>query len=111
MFADHLKRLASAAGLTFMRRRSTPFGVRWLDDLAVFVRPDVVFDVGANVGQTAQEIVSAFPSARVFAFEPVPSTFRQLEASVAPYPAVICVNAALGAQGGEARVTNIPGAQ
>jgi FkbM family methyltransferase len=109
MLADHLKRVGAAAGLTLIRRRNTPFGIRWFDDLAVFVRPEVVFDVGANVGQTVQEVKGAFPSARIFAFEPVPSTFRQLEANVAGFGAVVSINAALGAQGGEARMTNVPG--
>jgi FkbM family methyltransferase len=36
------------------------------------------FDVGANIGQTAQEALVAFPDARIFSFEPQPDTFRKL---------------------------------
>jgi FkbM family methyltransferase len=37
-----------------------------------------IFDVGGNVGQSALRFVAAFPSATVFTFEPVPSTFDRL---------------------------------
>lgn len=39
----------------------------------------VAFDIGANVGQTAREFLKAFPAARVHAFEPHPTTFRELQ--------------------------------
>ncbi len=44
--------------------------------------PSVIFDVGANVGQSALAYSAAFPAAQIHAFEPVPTTFRQLSAAV-----------------------------
>lgn len=38
----------------------------------------VIFDVGANVGETVDEFRAAFPEARIFAFEPAESSFRML---------------------------------
>jgi FkbM family methyltransferase len=38
-----------------------------------------VFDVGANIGQSALMFSAAFPRARIEAFEPVASTFEQLK--------------------------------
>jgi len=38
-----------------------------------------VFDVGANVGQSAISYASKFPSADIYSFEPVSSTFTALE--------------------------------
>jgi FkbM family methyltransferase len=38
------------------------------------------FDVGANIGQTTRQALHRFPSARVYAFEPHPRSFRTLAA-------------------------------
>lgn len=40
----------------------------------------VFFDVGANVGDFTSLLISAFPSAKVHAFEPHPRTFSRLQA-------------------------------
>lgn len=40
------------------------------------------FDVGANVGQTAQEALKAFPDAYIYSFEPHPVTFERLARGV-----------------------------
>ena len=39
--------------------------------------PSLVFDVGANVGQTVADVVRRFPECKVHAFEPSPASFRQ----------------------------------
>jgi FkbM family methyltransferase len=46
---------------------------------------DMIFDIGANVGQSAIRFGRAFPSAQVHAFEPVWETFRQLQSNVRQY--------------------------
>ena len=38
-----------------------------------------IFDVGANTGMTAVELSYAFPDATIYSFEPVASTFADLE--------------------------------
>jgi hypothetical protein len=40
--------------------------------------PRLIFDVGANVGQSAELFLEAFPEARVQCFEPAESTFATL---------------------------------
>jgi len=42
-----------------------------------------IFDVGANVGQSALEFAEAFPGARIDCFEPVRSTFQELARTTA----------------------------
>jgi len=63
--------------------------------------PEVIFDVGANTGQTALELAPTFPEARIFSFEPSPETFAVLQNAVRHFPAVTPVNAALGERAGE----------
>src|SRR4029077_11332413 len=42
----------------------------------------IFFDVGANVGQTAEEALKQFPQAKVYSFEPHPVTFARLSKRV-----------------------------
>src|SRR2546423_14886944 len=62
-----------------------------------------VFDVGANVGQSAQRFSRAFPSAQIYSFEPVKKTFDQLQARTAELPNVRVINRAMGAARGTSR--------
>ena len=63
-----------------------------------------VFDVGANVGQTAIACRAAFPDARITCFEPVPETFAALQTAIAPLGRVSAHNIALSDRSGEARI-------
>jgi FkbM family methyltransferase len=45
-------------------------------------RPEVVFDVGANVGQTLASVRRAWPRARVVCFEPSSKPFAELRRAV-----------------------------
>ena len=42
------------------------------------LRTEVIFDVGANIGETAIALAADLPEATVYAFEPVAETFRTL---------------------------------
>jgi FkbM family methyltransferase len=72
-------------------------------------RPAVVFDVGANVGRSCVAFAKAFPEATIYAFEPVASIHRKLQAAVERLPQVQTFNTALGRRPGQAHVTNKPG--
>jgi len=60
-------------------------------------RIETIFDVGANIGQTAQLFADCFPGSRIFCFEPVASTYRQLSALTGRRLNIRCIHAALGA--------------
>ena len=62
------------------------------------LRVRTVFDVGANVGQSAREYLRAFPEARIFCFEPVQSTFQTLAREVYGVSRVSVHCIALGAK-------------
>jgi len=55
-----------------------------------------IFDVGANVGQSARKFMAAFPKADIYCFEPVIACFNQLTAAVAANRRVHCQQIALG---------------
>jgi FkbM family methyltransferase len=67
-------------------------------------RADVIFDVGANVGQTSVHLLRYFPSSRLHAFELVEATSRELARRLAPHPGARAHHVALGAQPGRVRI-------
>ena len=95
-------------GLEVRRSSSIPFGVHWHKDILFFPNGDkleTILDVGANTGQTALAIVRHFSDTRVYSFEPVPSTFKELTAHVAKFPQIEVFCCALGADQGSAKMT------
>jgi FkbM family methyltransferase len=66
-------------------------------------RPELVFDVGANVGQSARFFLDQFPAARLQCFEPVGSTFAALKEALAGEPRATLNNLALDSREHEVR--------
>ena len=62
---------------------------------------DVVFDVGANDGRTVLRLQELLARPRIFAFEPVSSTYRTLVQRTSQLPNVRTFPLALGAEPGE----------
>jgi FkbM family methyltransferase len=66
-------------------RYSLPRGVDFAYDARHILIPDkvsVIFDVGANIGQSTEKFRSTYPNAKIFCFEPVSSTFQELNRRV-----------------------------
>lgn len=98
-----IKRILSRAQLltgvrVYAASKITERGIDLFHDLDWYLpntRIRSVFDVGANVGQSARRYAEEFPDAAIHSFEPVASTFATLTRAV---PArVRCHNIALGA--------------
>jgi FkbM family methyltransferase len=81
MLSDRMKRTT----LSFAKDdQPLPHGVDLAADLKrqfPDLRLDLIFDVGANVGQTAQEFGIQFRQAKILSFEPDPDSFSILQAS------------------------------
>jgi len=56
---------------------------RFLRDQMPLIGTGVVFDVGANIGNYSRRVREANSSARIYAFEPHPATYRKLQDNVA----------------------------
>jgi FkbM family methyltransferase len=59
-------------------------------------RDPIVFDVGANRGQTIDLMRETFAHPRIYAFEPSPATFKHLQYAYGMVPGVTLANLALG---------------
>src|ERR1043165_9621169 len=65
------------------------------------LQPNVILDVGSNIGSSILFFHEQFPAAKIYGFEPHPETFRVLEKNVAGIPAVRIFNYGLGAKDAE----------
>ena len=102
------RKILDKYGFRLIRKEYGPFGISVFDDVERIGRAwDLVvrdvFDVGANVGEFAEEAHRHFPAATVRSFEPHPASFAQLRDRKAR-PWLVPVNCALGEVRGETRM-------
>lgn len=101
---EALKRPVEMLGYE-VRHRTSP---RWLTDpwlvqqrlLRPVPRP-VIFDVGANMGQTLENYAAVFPQATIHSFEPFPESYGHLEVTASRYPNAVPHRLALAEAAGE----------
>jgi FkbM family methyltransferase len=65
------------------------------------LKPEVILDIGSNVGASILYFHSLFPAAAILGFEPHPETFRILRSNVGDIPSVSVFNYGLGAINGQ----------
>ena len=85
LIARGVRAVLDEMGYVLWKKDFLQYGISVYDDIARLNRAwdrsvSTFFDVGANVGQTTREALRRFPSARVYAFEPHPTSFRELAA-------------------------------
>lgn len=94
-------------GLKVTRLNRMPIGADFLLDLQRYIPAEqilTIFDVGANVGQTAISFTKAYPNAAIYSFEHIVKTYDKLCANTKKYPSIHCNNFALGRVAGRATV-------
>lgn len=64
-------------------------------------QPKIIFDVGANIGQTGSYFHQKFPQADILCFEPIKETFTQLSQKFANNQRIRCFPIAFGEQPSE----------
>jgi FkbM family methyltransferase len=94
------------SGYWIDRHRKIPVGCDLATDLNLKLNLPlhVVFDVGANIGQTALKFHNEFRHATIHSFEPVEETFRKLQENTRKYSRVHCHKAALGNKEGTVEI-------
>lgn len=65
---------------------------------------NVLLDIGANVGQTANGLVRYFPKSGIYCFEPVSATFNILSQKFSKYSNVSCIQKGMGSVSGSASI-------
>jgi FkbM family methyltransferase len=101
----NIRRFLEARGYYVSLRRALPYGVEYMIDIVRLGEAwsfpiRTFFDVGAHFGETTSAALKAFPSAKVFAFEPHPQTFSKLTQNIGNEPRFLPNNLALGESSG-----------
>lgn len=65
---------------------------------------DILFDVGANVGQTVTGLIQYFPKSQIYCFEPVSKSFNNLFSNFSNRSNVHCIQKGLGSANGFANI-------
>lgn len=84
----------------FPLTRYVPHGLSWLYDVQRYLGTrslGIAFDVGANRGQTLQQLLRFAPEAQIYSFEPASDTFAMLEQAFKEHSNVHLSNLAVGA--------------
>ena len=92
-------------------RNTLPHGVDcYLDIEKRFGRKGikVVFDVGANIGQSALNYVRQFPQAEIYSFEPVTATYRELVVATRKFPRIHPYHLGMGREAGKTTINVNP---
>lgn len=90
---DFVRNQLSNRGWFLRKLAGLPGGISLEHDLlstAGIRTPDLVFDVGAHHGETAERFARAFPAARILSLEPTADNFRVLSARAHAWPNVTC---------------------
>lgn len=96
-----LKKALHSLGFEIFRYNNHRFslGIDAFKDIGKLASNDgriIVFDVGANEGQSVKHFKGLFPSCEIHSFEPSPTTYRRLTQNANNYSDVYVNNLALG---------------
>jgi len=100
---NYIRTCANALGIDVTRYRPDRPGRNAFHDMKRFITTDtpLVFDVGANIGQSVRKFRRYFPQSVIHAFEPGPNTFKTLCHETQNSTDLHLWNVALGASLGE----------
>lgn len=98
-----IRSLVRKLGFDIIKFKKNEMGIYPFHDMAKFVKTDnpMLFDIGANVGQTIKDFKEVFEKSTIHAFEPSPDTFEILKESTSNYKNVHFWNCGVGANSGE----------
>ncbi len=89
--------------------RHLPRGIDVFYDLAHALpqyRLRTIFDVGSNVGQSADRFLARAPEAELYCFEPITASYRLLAEAYGNNPRVHCFQLAFGADAGRGTMSS-----
>jgi FkbM family methyltransferase len=87
--------MENATGTRVYRTSALPHGVDLFSDLRRCLPKleiSVIFDIGANIGQTTTLVEKHFPGASIFSFEPAPANYHRLATAMERMPNVKSFN-------------------
>ena len=98
-----VRKLARKFGFDIIKFKKDQMGIYPFYDMSKFVKSNhpMLFDVGANVGQTVKDFNEVFGNATIHAFEPSPDTFEILKNNTADVKNLHLWNYGVGSSTGD----------
>ena len=98
-----IRRILNRFGYDVTRLNPTEIGGSPLCDMKRFLHNDqpLIFDIGANVGQSVRKFREELPNCTIHSFEPSPTTFELLRQNVSAFENLHLRNCALGSSSGQ----------
>lgn len=92
------KKIIKLTGYWVYKKKHLPVGTDLFEDLTSKININIktVFDIGANIGQTAFQYHAAFPNSHILSFEPIRATFEILKNNTKSSKNIDCYNIAFG---------------
>lgn len=76
-----------------------------LDTIRQYLPPNpIVFEAGAHIGSDTTEMAGNWPDAEIYAFEPIPKIFKQLESNTKRFKSIHCYKLAIGEKSGRMKI-------
>jgi len=99
MIFKNIRQIVRSLGFDVVRYDKCQTGKDPFIDMSKFVHEEcpVIFDVGANIGQSIRKFRAQFPTATIHSFEPSPTTFEILRNNNSNLSDVHLWNCAMGA--------------
>jgi len=86
--------------------KSIPLGVNPFVDINYYINDiniEIIFDIGANIGQSARFYREKFPNSKIYSIEPVSETYNQLKINTNNLD-INCYNLAFGSNEGRVKM-------
>jgi len=93
----------AAKAVNAIQKRGMDFFSDLRKDIPAF-KPETIFDVGANIGQSSLLYAKEFPGSKIYCFEPVATTFEQLQRNTKVIPDCLCFNLGFSSTAGVTRM-------
>lgn len=103
-----IKNIIFKMGFSIRRASSHSSGVDFVEDCGRYFSSGdelVIFDIGANQGQTSERFRKQFPSSRIYAFEPATKTCQNLTDKFINDSQISIHNCGVGSEIGRLRLT------
>ena len=103
MIKNKIRQIIHKLGYQITRYDPSALGNNPLNDMAKFLHNDcpIVFDVGANIGQSIDKFSSQFPRCIIHSFEPSPTTFKKLKEQASKLKNIHLWNCGIGSVPGD----------
>ena len=98
-----IRKIVRNFGFDIIKFKKDQMGIYPFYDMAKFVKTDnpMLFDIGANVGQTVKDFKEVFKHSTIHAFEPSPDTFEILKNKTSSFENIHLWNYGIGASSGD----------